>query len=361
MNLRIGAFGRQEAAAAVWVCTVISGCFAFDNRALFSDGNASYLAYAIAAVLAWLMFECTARAIQRRGGLDFNTLIGSSKVKKAIASFLILSLLLAAMQPQQQFLLTVTQYVFVDAKQTAVCLYLLPCLLLLTLLGAEPLVRVSRLIAPMLLLSIVTALTLQIPQARAYRLYPIPIGKPAKLLTDAVTALYRAFAPFSALLCIGEGTQNRRSLMSAGRIGACAGAITVLAMLLGLSFGFSYAMLAEMPSPFYRLLVEARTENPTLRLDRVALFLWMTGALLASAVYIYAAAVLFCKTFGVRDVRPIAALFAAFCVASILVLYYDTEATVRILKLLYRFGWLAAVVPLPLLCIARKEKQTCAA
>lgn len=361
MNLRIGAFGRQEAAAAVWVCAFVSGCFAFDNRALFSDGNASYLAYAIAAALAWLLFECAARAIRRRGGLDLSVLIGSSGIKKAIASFLILSLLLAAMQPQQQFLLTITQYVFVDAKQTAVCLYLLPCLLLLTLLGAEPLVRVSRLLAPLLFGSIVAALALSVPELRAYRLYPIPLGKPAKLLTDTATALHRAFAPLLALLCIGEGTQNAKSLKSAGRIGACVGAVTVLAMLLGLALGFSYRMLADMPSPFYRLLVEARTENPTLRLDRVALFSWMTGALLASAVYVYAASVLFCKTFGVRDVRPVAALFAAFCVASILVLYYDTETTVRILKLLYRFGWIAAVVPLPLLCLTGKEKQTCAA
>ncbi len=361
MNLRIGAFGRQEAASAVWVCAFASGCFSFDNRALFADGNASYLAYAIAAIGSLLLFGCAARAIRRQGGRDLFALIGPSRTKKALAPLLILSLLLAAMQPQQQFLLTVTQYVFVDAKQTAVCLYLLPCLLLLTLLGAEPLVRTARLLAPLLLCSIFAALALNLPEMRAYRLYPIPIGNPFKIMTDAAAALHRAFAPLLALLCIGEGTQNVRSLKSAGRIGMGGGAAAVLLMLFGLSFGFSYRMLAEMPSPFYRMLVEARTENPTLRVDRVALFLWMTGALLASALYVYAAAVLFCKTFCVRDVRPVAALFAAFCVASILVLYYDTETTVQILKLLYRFGWLIAVAPLPLLCMKGRERRTCAA
>ena len=361
MNLRIGAFGRQEAAAAVWICAFSGGCFAFDNRALFSDGNASYLVQTIASALSLLLFFCALHALKRCGGLDLSALIGASRAKKALAPFLILSLLLAAMQPQQQFLLTVTQYVFVDAKQTAVCLYLLPCLLLLTALGAEPLMRTARLLAPVLFLSTVAALLLNLPQSHPYRLFPIPVGKPEKLLTDSASAMHRAFSPLLALLCIGEGTQDRKSLKSAGCLGAGIGAGTVVAMLFGLSLGFSYRMLAEMPSPFYRLLVEARTENPTLRLDRVALFLWMTGALLASAIEVYAAAVLYCKTFAVRDVRPVAALFSAFCVVSILVLYYDTEATVRILELLYRCGWLFAVVPLPLLCISGKEKRPCAA
>ena len=52
MNLRIGAFGRQEAMSAVWICAFASGCFAFDNRALFWDGNASYPEHALAAALA---------------------------------------------------------------------------------------------------------------------------------------------------------------------------------------------------------------------------------------------------------------------------------------------------------------------
>ena len=351
MNLRVGAFGRQEAVSAVWVCAFVSGCFAFDSRALFSDGNASYLAHAIAALFAALLFGCAVSAIKKRGG--------KSRMKVVLAIAPILSLLLSAILPQRQFLLTLTQYVFADAKGIDVCFYLLPCITLLSVLGAETLVRTSRLLLPILCLSIVAALVLNVGQAHAYRLYPVPIGKPVKLLTDTAGALLRTFPPLLALLCIGEGTQTTHALKSAGNAGAALGLVTAVGMLLGLSCCFSYGMLSEMPAPFYRMLVEARTENPTLRFDRVMLFLWMTGSLLASAIYIYAAGVLFCKTFGVRDIRPIACVFSAICIEAVLALALDTEAALRVQSLSVRFGWAAAVVPLPLLCITGKEGSHC--
>ena len=325
MNLRIGTFGRQESASAVWVCAFASGCFAVDNRALFHDGNFAYFAALIASLISLLLFCGAVRAIRRRGGCDLSALIGRSRIKAALAVPLILSLLLSAMQPQQQFLLTITQYVFVDAKQVSVCFYLLPCLILLSMLGAETLVRTSRILLPVLVLSVLAALAIGVQQYRVYRLYPIPFGKPTKLLSDTAIALHRT------------------------------------CMFLGLSLSFSYAMLSDMPAPFYRMLVEARTENPTLRLDRAALFLWMSGALLASSIYLYAASVLFCRAFHVRDVRPVACAMSTAAVAAILVLYHDTDLTLAILERLYRYGWLLAVVPIPFLRIRGKERTPCGA
>ena len=361
MNLRIGAFGRQEAAAAVALATFTSGCFAFDNRAQFSFGNASYLTYPLALLLALLLFDRTAAAIARRGGHDLSALIGRSKGKAALAVPLIGALLLGAMQPQEHFLLTVTQYVFVEAKQTSICLYLLPCLLLLTALGAETLMRTSRLFLPLLLVSFATAMLLGLSQYRVYRLFPIPLGSPLWLLSECVRTLFRTFLPLFALLCVGEGTQSLAALKSSGRIGAAlGGALTVTAFVL-LGMRFSYVQLIDMPSPFYRLLTEVRSENPTMRLDRAALFLWMSVSLLASAFYLYAACVLFAKTFGVRDVRPPAFLFSALLVALILILYYDSETTHAILRALYRIAWLFAVVPIPLLWLGKGREGTACA
>ena len=146
-----------------------------------------------------------------------------------MAAFLILFLLLCAVLPLRQFLLTIAQDIFADAKRENVCWYLLPCLLLLTMLGAETLVRTSRVLLPVLFLSVLAALAIGIREFRVFRMYPIPLGKPEKLLTDTVSAIQRTFAPLLALLCIGEGTQNTRALQSAGNIGAAFGTVTVLA------------------------------------------------------------------------------------------------------------------------------------
>ena len=158
MNLRIGAFGRQESASLVLIAAFIGGCFAIDNRAMYGNGNASYLVALIASIQALLLFEATVWTLRVRGGNDLTALIGTSRWKAVLAVPLALSLLLSAIQPLEQYLVTVTTFVFVESKHVTVAVYLLPCLYLLTALGAETLARTARLLLPILLLSIVAAL-----------------------------------------------------------------------------------------------------------------------------------------------------------------------------------------------------------
>ena len=360
MNLRIGAFGRQETAAMVLIAAFFSGCFGMDSHALYAGGNASYLVQIIATVQALLLFEGTVWVLRVRGGNDLSALIGASRLKRLPAIPLILALMLAAMQPLESFLLTMTQYVFTDAKQVIACLYLLPCLFLLTALGAETLVRTARIMLPIQLLSIVAALLSGIGQYHLYRIHPIPFGEPVRIFTQAGSAQVRAAAPLLALLCVGEGTQDRMAMRSAGRVGMTAGGLAACGALFALSMTFTYIQLRNMPAPFYRMLVEIRAENPTLRLDRAVLFLWLSGAILSSAFYLYAASVLFAKSFAVRDVRPVALLLGGIAVTLILVLYYDSETTDAILERLYRDAWILISVPLPLILLKPKRRKPCA-
>lgn len=359
MNLRIGAFGRQETAAMVLIAAFFGGCFGMDSHAMYADGNASYLVQIIATVQALLLFEGTVWVLRLRGGNDLSALIGASRLKRLLAVPLILALMLAAMQPLESFLLTMTQYVFTDAKQVVACLYLLPCLFLLTALGAETLMRTARILLPVLLLSIVAALLSGIGQYHPYRIYPIPFGEPFRIFRQAGSAQIRAAAPLLALLCVGEGTQDRMAMRSGGRIGAIAGGLTAAAALIALSMTFPYTQLKDMPAPFYRMLVEVRAENPTLRLDRAVLFLWVSGAILGAAFYLYAASVLFAKSFRVRDVRPVALSMSGIAVTLILALYYDSKTTAAILERLHRDAWVLVSVPFPLILLNTKRRRSC--
>ena len=351
MNLRLGKFGRQESASAVLLATVVCGCFAIDPTMQFAHGNASYLTVPVAAVLSLLLFEATIAAIRRRGGCSLSCLIGTSKSKALLSVPLLLALLLAAIRPQILFSETVTDFIFLQTDRTNICLYVLPCLLLLTVLGAETLVRASRIFLPLLVLSLLSALLLAIPQYRAYRLYPIPLGAPLSLLSECVRTMFRTSVPLIALLCIGEGTQNIDALRFSGRLGVLIGTALTVAALIGLSLSFSYGQLQKMPSPFYRLLVEVRTENPTMRLDRATLFLWMAISLLSSAFYLYAACVLFAKTFSVRDTRPLACLICVLAVTLVLLLQNDSEPVRTLRSALDRYAWLLIAIPTPLLWI----------
>ena len=232
---------------------------------------------------------------------------------------------------------------------------------LLTALGAETLVRTARILLPILLLSVAAALLSGIGEYHLYRIHPIPFGEPLQIFTQAGGAQIRAAAPLIALLCIGEGTQDRMAMRSAGRIGMIAGGLLAAAALFALSMTFTYTQLKDMPSPFYRMLVEVRAENPTLRLDRAVLFLWLSGAILSAAFYLYAASVLYAKTFGVRDVRPAALCMSGIAVTLILVLYYDSEITETIREHLYRDAWVLIAVPFPLILLRFKRRKPCAA
>ena len=361
MNLRIGAFGRQESAAMVLIAAFFSGCFGMDSRALYANGNASWIVQIIATVQALLLFEAAVWALRLHGGSDLSALIGSSRIKKLAAVPLMLALTVAAMQPMESFLLTVTQYVFTDSRQVTATLYLLPCLFLLTALGAETLVRTARILLPILLLSVAAALLSGIGEYHLYRIHPIPLKEPMQIFMQAGSAQVRAAAPLLALLCIGEGTQDRLAMRSAGRIGAIVGGLLATAALFALSMTFTYTQLNDMPSPFYRMLVEVRAENPTLRFDRAVLFLWLSGAILSAAFYLYAASVLFAKTFDVRDVRPVALCVSAIAALLILALYYDSEITATIRKHLYRDAWILISVPFPLILLRFKRRKPCAA
>lgn len=361
MNLRIGAFGRQESAAMVLIAAFFGGCFGMDSHMLYAHGNASWIVQIIATVQALLLFEAVVWALRVRGGNDISALIAESRFKKPLAVPLILALGLAAMQPLEQFLFTMTQLVFTDAKQVTACLYLLPSLFLLTALGAETLVRTARILLPILLLSIIAALLSGIGQYHLYRIHPIPLRDPFGIFRQAGAAQVRAAAPLIALLCIGDGTQNRMAMRSAGRIGAIAGGLLAAASLFALSMTFTYTQLQDMPSPFYRMLVEVRAENPTLRVDRAVLFLWLSGAILTAAFYLYAASVLFSKTFVVRDVRPVALCVSGIALALILVLCYDSETTEMIRESLYRWTWILISLPFPLILLRPKRRKPCAA
>ncbi len=361
MNLRIGTFGRQESAAIVLTATFFSGCFSLDSRALYENGNASYLVQVLAAIQGLLLFEAVVWTLRLRGGNDLSALIGTSPWKRLLAIPLILALLIAAMQPLESFLLSITQYVFTESKHVTVCLYLLPPLFLLTASGAETIVRTARILLPILLLSIAAALLSGLGEYHAYRLFPIPLGEPMQIFKQVGTAQFRTIPPLLALLCIGEGTQERLAMRSAGRIGAIAGGTLSAIALFTIALTFPYSQLSDMTAPFYRMLVEVRAENPTLRLDRAVLFLWLAGAILTSVFYLYAACVLFAKTFHVRDVRPAALCLSAIAVTSILVLFYDSDATIAIRKLLYRNAWILISVPFPLILLKkRRRKPACA-
>lgn len=365
MNHRVGRFGRQEAVSLTALSGVINGFFAVDNAAAFQHGNVQYLTSLLGAVFAWLLLEWTVYSMRRVGARTLHELLSAllGSVGASVASVVLLvALCLAAALPLLQLLIALSQFIFVDAEYVNILLYFLLPILLLVFFGMETLARMSRLFFPIVLIGTLFALLTGFPAYRTFRLYPLAFA-PKTVLGQTLSATFR-FVPSVLLLLIGaDALQGLQNVRFCGRMGlGMAGGLVVLTKLcLGLSY--AYSDLRGMSAPLYRLILEVRTEDPALRADRLIMFLWVMGGIVAAASYLYAASLLFVRSYRVGDVRPIGAILSCMTILAVLSVFCSMEETVSLLKGIYRYGWTLAVNPLVLVNLIglfrRKEKPVC--
>ncbi len=366
MNLRIGKFGKQETTSVVLLATLGSGLFAVDNTTVYQNGNVVYLTSLVAMLASLLLFEALTALMARHDAPDLSALLRRllGRVAGGIAAIaLIGGLLLMALLPLTQHLHALTQYVYVDAKQVALCLYFLPCLAVLGWLGMETIARTCRLVLPFFLVALLLALWMGHSQYALFRLFPFPGDSAAGIARQSVSALFRFFTPLLALLTIGSATQCVQNLRTAGRIGLLAGGGLAAVAQFFLGMMFQHTELQSQIAPLYRFLSEVCSDTPLVRSERMLLFVWVIAGLLVAAFYVYAAALLFAKLYGVGDIRPIAFLFSTLTVSVLLLLHYDSSETVHVLQWLFQNGWCLVVAPILLLLpfglFKRREAMPC--
>jgi len=317
------------------------GAVAATTLALLAGGllvpGGTYLSSAFAALLSWLVFEGLTAWMARLGADSLPKLL--RRVLGRILGGLIglcLALLLLYVSALPLHAIAVDQARLADpgASFPVLLCYLLPCLLVLTLLGPETILRTSRLLWWLGPLATLLTLAYAAPQFRYYRLFPVLSGD---LLTQTAAALPRFLLPLLALLTVGvKGAggdsspdnaapsqtaplapslrQTRRS----GRIALALGIGLILAIQIGRAL--SYAS-AEYATPLYETVENARVNSPGLRLDRLLPFAWVIVALPGVAFQLSAAARLFCRSIALRDDRPVGALLVGLVGALTLLLF----------------------------------------
>lgn len=349
MNLRLGRFGKQESACAVGLGALISGVFSVNVGETFAQGDLCYVATAAGALLALLLLRLLDRAMARCGAEDLPELL-SGGLGPVLALPLILGLVLAAVLPLFRFTLAMERYIFVEADYVPMVLYLLPVLLMLVLAGMESVARMAKLLLIPGTVALGMTLLLAAPAFDVSHLYPLfSPGFPAFL--DQVTeALFRFLPPGVALFAVGRGCQGRGNVMGGVRRGLLLGGLGAFLLHLGLGLTFFSPDMASMSAPVYCMTIAARQERLGLRLDVLALFLWIMTGLVAAAFYTYAAALLLCRATGVEDIRPVGALLALGVLGTVLLFNLDSDEVLACVRLVYRQGYLLFLTPLGLLC-----------
>ncbi len=347
MNLRLGRFGRQESACAVGLAALISGIFAVNVSDTFARGNVCFAATAAGALLSILLLRITEGAMARQGAQELSDLLPGGL--RALALPLASGLVLSAALPLFRFTLAMERYIFVEADYVPIVLYLLPVLLLLVLRGMECVGRMAKLLLLPGALAWLLTLLLASPAFAAYHLFPLFSPCFSTFLDQTGSALLRFLAPGLALLVTGRGCQGRGNARKSVDLGLLLGGAGAFSLHLGLGLTFFGPDMASLSAPVYCMTMAARQERLGLRLDMLVLFLWVAAGLVVAAFYLYAAALLLCRTMAVEDLRPVGALLVLLCMGLVLLFNFDSDAVLAAVRSVYRWGYLLLLAPLGLL------------
>ncbi len=353
MNLRLGRFGLQEAACVVGLGAMISGIFSLNVGDTFARGNVCYMATAAGALLALLLLRLLQGAMVRAEAEDLGDLLLSgfgTVLGGVLALPLCLGLMLSAALPLFRFTLAMERYIFVEADYVPIALYLLAVLLIMVLRGMECVARMAKLLLIPGAIALIMTLILASPAFDSSHLFPLFSPGFRAFLEQIGAALSRFLAPGLALFAAGRGCQGQEHLLSGVRRGLLLGGAGAFMLHLGLSLTFFGPDMASMSAPVYCMTMAARQERMALRFDVLVLFMWVMTGLLASAFYLYAAALLLCRTVGVGDVRPVGALLVLGAMGLVLLFNFDSDVILSGVRLVYRQGHLLFLGPLGLLC-----------
>ena len=332
----------------------VLGTFAVNIKDTFADGNVCWAATAAGALLSLLLLWLLYRAMVRRGAEDLCALLNEGfgpALGGLLALPFVFGLVLSAVLPLFRFTLAMERYVFVEADYVPIVLYLLPVLLLMVLSGMECVARMAKLLLVPGALAMLLTLALASPAFAAYHLFPLLSPGFSAFWEETCRALFRFLPPGIALFAAGRGCQGRHNAMDGVRRGLLLGGGGAFFMQLGLGLTFFAPDMAFMSAPVYCMTMAARQERIVLRFDGLILFLWLTAGLLTAAFSLYAAALLFCRSMGQEDVRPVGALLVLLSVGLVLLFNFDSDAVLSAVRLVYRRGHLLLLLPLGLLCV----------
>lgn len=315
-----GSVGGRELGSIAVIGCITGGLFGFRPDRMFENGNTSYLVTALSAGIALVIASLIANAMAATDSDNLGTLYRRAFGGLSFLAGLVtaLALLLSAVFPLVQLTDAMQRFVYTESDAAMLVLYLLACVAVLSVMGLEVIGRTSVVFLPPVLLSVLAVLLVSAQSFDVLRLYPLFSGSFRSLLMQSVRDIPAFLSPMLALLTVSRGGHGTAYTFRSGMRGFLVAAVLSAAMLIGLGMSYPAPMLADMRVPMYRMAMSVQVGSAYQRLDKLLLHLWMLAALLYAGFAAYASALLYFDTTPIRDVRPIAAVFAGLTTCGVL-------------------------------------------
>lgn len=310
MNMRLGRIGAQEGVSVLSIALTLGGVFTLETKTLYEHGNSAYLTVPAAVLISLVVFILLLKSMQKAHVRDLYRLLekGYGNAWAAMLSIPIMLLLLfSAFLALSQFVNAMHGLFFEGVSYSRIAVFVIPAVLIIAWLGLETIGRTAKCFAILLAILLVVTIAASSAEFDAYRLYPFPgntIGKIAIQTIEEIGAFLPAMA--GVLIC-AEGLNDSETVKKAGIFGAAAASILCFIALLAIGMTYTYTELSDQFLPLFRINYLNMFEAHLMRMDKLAHIVWLNGAIISSAFYIYSASLLFAKAFSIRDIRPVLA------------------------------------------------------
>ena len=349
MRYRLGRIGVAEAACAAAIAMCANGLFGVDQTYAYSAGNSTYISIPLSALLSLCVFLLLCASMKSSGASDLWQLLERS-LGTAVGIFAALticvSLLICACVPIGNLTHVLDDLVFEGVEFPVLLAFLLPTAAFLAFKGLETIGRTAKCYAALLVLSLIAAAASSVKGFESYRFFPIVGDGLGHMLCFSASEGVCFLPPLTALLIFGDGLQGVEHSRKAGIRAALASAAVCLISQLMLAGLYTYRGLSEIFMPLCRVNYLGIERSYVMWLDKLLVMAWLNAGMISAAYCVYAAALLFARAFGQRDVTPaVAFMTLAVCVPVLAEFEFGLDTAAALYKTAMRIGVLTAFVP----------------
>lgn len=315
MKLREGRIGVQESVSVLALLFAGICIFTIESASIYADGNTSYIFLPAGILLALLFALCALWVMNRKGYANLNELYYASMgplLGRFALLLLCLTLLYQALELQTVFIQALHSYIYRASRYEAIIAWVMFPVLYIAWGGLERIGRSAKCVALFAAFGLLAMLLLPLKAYAWFRLFPFPDKAVLQIGINTVTSSFRTLPAMLGTLTLCSGMQGKSNVKKSILIAAlCAlGLVFLTQFCLGLTF--TSEQIKEIYMPLFRIDMTKLPGSYYFRQDKVGLFLWLFGLYPAISYLFYNAAILFCKTLGVNDIRPVLLTFFAW-------------------------------------------------
>lgn len=348
-----GKFGVQEAICLLTITTVSKVFFTSPAMVMKDVGTAGWYMTLISAITAAVALTPVYLLLKRYPNKNimeaYDAVLG--KAVGSIFSFLLFTIILASAAANiREFTIVLIVYAYPLSPPSYIMILLFIIIILAAYLGLESIVRISRLLAGVILSGLLILMLLASKNYDMHRLFPIfGYGLGKTVLTGIVrSSAYGDIIIVSIFACSLQGINH---VKKAGYAGLVISAAIIITVLFSFTLSFPYYTGKEATAPMYLATTLIDFGPFFKRLEAMFLFIWSISHTISASALFYMSLMIYCHIFNIEDKKPII-LPLSIVLFGLSMIPDDMNSLITIyMQSLRAYGWILFYLPSALVLV----------